>query len=64
MAEQGTGIAGASDYAPATAQAEKVCWVCGGPLDRPGVVGRIILGPGIVEACGKVCAADPKFASP
>ena len=63
MAErQGTGIAGAADYRPASEAParERRCYVCGADMrDKTGHSARVL--PPLVECCSKACAAAPRW---
>ena len=51
----GTGIAGAASYVPASTRPAPVCAGCGGPLDGPGAKPHAWLKPGVgaVQGCGR-----------
>lgn len=55
----GTGIAGAQDYQTATKRRPS-CFVCGKEFEASAAA-RAAPGRGVIEACSKVCAADPRF---
>ena len=59
----GTGIAGAMDYRPRSAQRrdEVRCFVCGGPL-KGGVSYAAKVMPPLAEVCSEKCAKDSRFA--
>ena len=59
---QGTGIAGAADYQPASEAParERNCYVCGTDMrDKAGHSARVL--PPLVECCSPACAADPRW---
>ena len=59
---QGTGIAGAADYQPASEAParERNCYVCGTDMrDKGGHSARVL--PPLVECCSPACAADPRW---
>lgn len=59
---EGTGIAGAAGYQPATAPLakERRCYVCGTDMrEMAGHSARVL--PPLVECCSKACAADPRW---
>lgn len=59
---QGTGIAGAADYQPASEvpARERRCYVCGADMrDKAGHSARVL--PPLVECCSPACAADPRW---
>lgn len=59
---QGTGIAGAADYQPASEapSRERRCYVCGADMrDKAGHSARVL--PPLVECCSPACADDPRW---